>query len=154
MRRPAPIVILAAGGLAGVLDITATCTLWGFRGVAPVRIFHAIASGLLGRDAAVAGGWKTAALGLALHFFIATSAAAVFYAASRLLPFLISQPLIWGPVYGVVVYLVMNHIVIPLSAMKPSPPVPIMVAAQIVIHMVCVGTPIVLIVRRFGGGSH
>lgn len=154
MRRPGPIVILAAGALAGVLDITAACTLWGFRGVAPVRILQAIASGLLGRDAAVSGGWKTAALGLALHFFIATGAAAVFYAASRYLPFLIGQPLLWGPVYGIIVYFFMNDIVIPLSAMKPSPPVPIMVAAQIVIHMVCVGLPIALMVRRFGGASH
>lgn len=154
MRRPAPIVILAAGGLAGALDITAACTQWALRGVAPVRILQGIASGLLGRDAAVAGGWKTAALGLALHFFIAIGAAAVFYVASRFLPFLIGQPLIWGPLYGVVVYLVMSQVVIPLSAMKPSPPVPIMVATQVVIHMVCVGTPIALIVRRLAGGSH
>ena len=118
--------------------------------MSPVRILQAIASGLLGPDA-FAGGWSIAALGLALHFLIAVTAAAVFYAASRFLPFLIQRPMIAGAAYGVAVYLFMNNAVIPLSAMKPSSPTPFLVAAQVVIHMVCVGIPIALVVRGFSG---
>lgn len=120
--------------------------------MSPVRILQAIASGLLGPDA-FTGGWSIAALGLALHFLIAVTAAAVFYAASRFLPFLLTRPLISGPAYGIAVYLFMNHVVLPLSAMKRSSPAPFLVAAQIVIHIACVGIPIALMVRRFSGAA-
>jgi hypothetical protein len=66
------------GWIAGILDITTAF----IRGRRPVRLLQGIASGLLGPQA-FQGGWGTAVLGLALHFFIAFSAAAVYYAASR-----------------------------------------------------------------------
>jgi hypothetical protein len=52
--------------------------------------------GPVGPDLAFQGGLATAALGLGLHFFIAFTAAAVFYAASRKLPTLQRHGLIWG----------------------------------------------------------
>ncbi len=152
MQRSAPVAILAAGGLAGVLDITAACTLWALRGVSPVRILQAIASGVLGADA-FAGGWRTAALGLALHFFIAVTAATAFYLGSRFLPFLLERPLISGAAYGIAVYLFMNYAVIPLSAMKPSSPTWFLTAAQIAIHIACVGLPIALVFRWLKPGA-
>src|SRR5262245_25338668 len=75
------------GGLAcGVLDITQACIAWGLRGVKPVRVFQSVASGLLGPKS-YQGGLPTALLGAALHFFIAFSAAAIYYLASRKLTF-------------------------------------------------------------------
>src|SRR6478736_427726 len=72
------------GGLAcGVFDITQACVGYGIQNhLPPQRIFQSVASGLLGPKA-FQGGAKTAALGLALHFFIAFSWAAGYYVASR-----------------------------------------------------------------------
>jgi uncharacterized membrane protein YagU involved in acid resistance len=116
--------------------------------VPPVRVFHSVASGLLG-PAAFNGGAKTAVLGLALHFLIATIWAVVFYAASRRFNFLLNQPIPAGLIYGVVVYLFMNFVVLPLSAVTRRPT---LLSARIyaaLIIMFCVGLPIALIVRRF-----
>ena len=141
--------ILAAGVIAGILDLTAACTYaWLRAGVTPVRVFHSVASGLLGQ-AAFVGGAKTAAVGILLHFIIATTWATVYYFASRKLIFLVDQPIAAGLIYGVIVYLFMNFVVLPLSAVAKRP-VPI--SARIIgclIIMFCIGLPIALIVRRF-----
>jgi hypothetical protein len=142
--------ILAAGLLAGVLDITAAFTIYGLRGVGPVPILKSIASGLLG-PAAFQGGPAIAVLGGVLHFVIATGAAAVFYFASRRLDVLQRQPVAAGLGYGVAVYLFMNLVVLPLSAVRKQPFDPSMAALMVVVHMLCVGLPIALAVRRYGG---
>jgi uncharacterized membrane protein YagU involved in acid resistance len=113
-----------------------------------VRILQSIAAGLVGRQTAFAGGWPTAALGLALHFSIATTIAAVFVMAARMWPRLAARPLVAGPIYGVIVYLVMNVVVIPLSAAPAtaSPPVATVVNG-VLIHMCGVGLPAVLWAR-------
>jgi len=138
---------LLAGTLAvGILDGLDAVIFFGLRGVAPVRIFQSIASGLLGR-AAFAGGWTTGILGVALHFFIAFCIVGVFLAAGRRLPFLVRRPIVWGILYGVAVYLVMNRVVIPLSAAASgSPPWPVLVNG-VLIHMFGVGLPASLAAR-------
>ena len=83
----------------------------GPQGVKPIRILQGIASGLLGAKS-FTGGWETAALGAVLHFFIAFSAATVFYLSSRKLTFMTHRPVPSGIAYGVAVYLVMYWVVI------------------------------------------
>jgi len=141
--------ILAAGLVAGTLDIAAAIALTLARGGRIVRMLQGIASGLLGR-AALEGGPGTAAIGLLLHFVIATGAAAVYYAASRRLSVLVDRPVLSGLAYGVVVYLVMNLVVLPLSAIGWHPPRASAAEVLVPIHMVCVGLPIALMVRRAG----
>src|SRR5918995_1563609 len=100
--------IFLGGLIAGTLDLTAACVYSWLRGsVSPVRVFQFIASGVLGTDS-FTGGAKTALLGVALHFLIATVATAVFYFASRKWLFLIERPIVTGLLYGVVVYSFMN----------------------------------------------
>ena len=143
--------IFVAGLVAGVLDLTAACVFaWVRAGVTPVRVFHSVASGLIGPTAATTGGNMTALLGIALHFLIATTWAAVYYIASRKIRFLINQPIIAGLLYGVFVYSVMNFVVLPLSAVARRPgPAPISGRIyQALIIMFFVGLPIALIVRR------
>jgi len=141
-------VIFWAGLIAGTLDITAACVVsWLRAGVTPVRVFQSVASGLYG-PASFSGGAKTAVLGIILHFIIATTAAAVYYFAGRKLSFLINQTLIAGVLYGVLVYLFMNFVVLPLSAVAKRP-VPLsgrIIGISIII--VCIGLPIAIIVRR------
>src|SRR5450432_2197772 len=100
MRRLSALhAILIGGAIAGTLDITYAIGFSALRGVPPIRILQSVASGLLGAPA-FNGGLPTAALGLALHFFIALSAAAIFYLASRKIPALIRHPVIGGLFYG------------------------------------------------------
>jgi hypothetical protein len=148
-RNPAVFAILAGGGIAGALDITYAVVFSGFRGVPALRVLQSVASGLLG-PAAYDGGVPVAVLGLFLHFFIAFSAAAIFYLASRRLSFLTRQPVVAGVLYGVAVYAVMNLVVIPLSAYqrKVFPPPPLVLATGLLVHMFCIGLPIALASRR------
>ena len=139
--------IFFAGLLAGLLDITAAFVTWVPQGVPPIRILQGIASGLLGPQA-FHEGVPAALLGGALHFLIALSAAAVFYAASRKIDFMTRRPILSGVLYGVCVYLVMYWIVMPLSRFHPSQTIARSILA-IVTHMICVGLPISLMVRRY-----
>ena len=54
-----------------------------------------------------------------------------------------------GPLYGVIVFLVMHLIVVPLSARPKRPAQVMVVAIQIVIHMFFVGLPIAMAANRF-----
>jgi hypothetical protein len=143
-------VILLGGLIAGTLDIAAACAVaWLRAGVTPVRVLQSVASGLLGASSST-GGAQTAALGLALHFFIATVATAVFYFASRKLRFMVARPLVTGLLYGIAVYLFMNFIVLPLSAVPRRGPPPLsgrIIGLLVIIFFV--GLPISFIVHRF-----
>ena len=141
--------ILWGGLIAGALDITAAFVTSGLRGVGPIRVLQAIASGLLGA-VSYKGGFATATLGIVLHFVIAFGATAVYYAVSRKLSFLVQRAVVCGLVYGVVVYLFMNFIVLPLSAIAFKPANSLSaVLTGLSIHMLCVGLPISLAVRRY-----
>ena len=152
MRPLSPARAILYGGLTvGVLDGLDAIVFFGLRnGVGPLRIFKGIAGGLLGRDAAAAGGLPTALLGVILHFTIATTIVTVFSLASRRLPFLTRRPLVWGPLYGIAVYLTMNLVVLPLSALHgtglPSA-LPVLLNG-LLIHIVGVGTPSALFARE------
>jgi hypothetical protein len=140
--------IFWAGFTCGVMDITAAFVTWWPKGILPSRILKGIASGLLGPDA-YNGGWPTAALGLAFHFFIAFSAATVFYIASRKLQFMMLRPVLSGVLYGVAVYFVMYWIVMPLSRYHIRPFSLTNTIIAIITHMVCVGLPISLIISYY-----
>ena len=140
--------ILLGGLIAGILDITDALVFFGLRGAKPIRILQSIAAGLLGPKA-FKGGTATAALGLALHFLIALSAAAVYCAASRRLPFLRRRPLLWGLLYGALVYLFMNFVVLPLAGVPPGLTSTAVVVNGVAAVMLLVGVPIALIERRY-----
>lgn len=138
---------LLAGTLAvGILDIAdAFVFFWLRSGVRPTRILHSIAAGLLGREAAVAGGITTAMLGLGLHFFIAFVIVLTYHFASRRLKALTERPVILGMLYGLVVFAVMNFVVLPLSAAPPrSAPAGAVLLNGLLIHAFGVGLPAAL----------
>ena len=139
-RLSAARVILYGGLAVGILDGLWAVVLWGLRGVKPDRVFQGVAAGLLGRDS-FEGGAPTALLGLLLHFFIAFCVAAVYWLASRRLDVLLRKPVVCGLLYGVLVYLVMTFVVVPLSAARggvPSLPMFLLNAAA---HALLVGLP-------------
>jgi hypothetical protein len=144
---------LVVGTLAiGILDITDAFIFFGLRGVSPVRILQSIAAGLLGRDA-FSGGAGTAILGACLHFFIAFCIAAAYLLASRRIAFLRERPLLCGPVYGIAVYLVMNLVVLPLSAAGGSFPSGAVLANGVLIHIFGVGLPAAIVASNLQGSK-
>jgi hypothetical protein len=158
--------ILYAGALVGVLDITAACinarVLAGF---APGHVLQSVAGGLLGRGT-YTGGFATAALGLAMHFTMALTVVAIFYALSRRfsLPRNLLGVVAVGMLYGAAVFAVNNFATAPFLSWVRSlylhTPVlfkPPMGWSQLVIHLFCVGLPIALAMRQYSslrGDSH
>jgi hypothetical protein len=141
--RDAALPILAGGLTAGALDLTAAFIIYG------MGVPRAIAAGLLGHGA-LPGGPGVYALGVALHFFIALSAAAVYYAASRKLEFMRPHFVVCGMLFGMAFFLVMNLIVLPLSGLHSTGPLPIRGLIQgLLVHMILIGLPIAYSVRRF-----
>jgi hypothetical protein len=134
--------------IVGVLDISSAFLLSYPKGVGPIRVLQGVAAGLIGRESAISGGLATAGLGLAIHFFIAFVVSTVFYVASRKLVFLTQHPVISGLLYGVVVYGFMYWIVMPLAYPVVRPSLSRDLTA-VCVHMLLIGLPIALIVRRY-----
>lgn len=132
--------------VVGTIDILEVIVFVGMRGVPPVRVLQSVASGVLGRGA-YQGGVPAALLGTLLHFAIAFMAVGVYLLASRRFPALARRPLVWGPLYGVGVWLVMNLIVVPLSAAAIGAPTPASVINGLLIHALGVGLPSALFAR-------
>ena len=135
--------------LVGVMDITYAIGFSYFRsGTPPMRLLQGVASGALGR-AAFDGGMPAAAAGLGFHFLIAFTITALYFIAAARVPELVRYPVLTGSAYGIVVYLVMNFVVIPLSRIGARPhPATIVVVASVLVHMFVIGTPIALGARR------
>jgi hypothetical protein len=142
-NRNAQLAIAAGGLIAGTLDLTQACILFGW------DIPLAIAAGLIGKQA-FQGGIGFYVLGVALHFFIALSAAAIYYSASRRLGFLKEHALVCGLFFGAAVELVMRLVVLPLSALHARGPYELNdLILGLLVHMVVVGLPISFSVKRF-----
>jgi hypothetical protein len=143
-QRPNALPAIFVGGLlAGSLDLGSAFVTYG------AGVPRVIAGGLLG-PGAFHGGAGTYALGIALHFFIATSAATVYCAASRRLAFLKEHALVCGLFYGIAVFLTMNLVVLPLSALHVRGPFQLAGLIQgLLVHMFFIGLPISFSVRHF-----
>jgi|SRR5262245_26883857 len=140
--------VLAGGLVAGTLDIVYACVFWALEANVPVqRILQSVAAGLLGKES-FEGGAPTAALGLALHFFIATSMSVVYYLIGRRWALLWQRPVLSGGVYGLLLYLIMNYVVVPLSAAGPSSKNALWIGLSVMVHICLIGIPIALFARR------
>ena len=105
-------VILEAGLLAGTVDIGAAALI---NMLDPRIILRFIAGGLLGK-AALRGGWPVPVLGLFLQWWMSLLIAGLFVLAALRIRWLTSRPIAAGLAYGVIVFVVMNYLVMPLSA--------------------------------------
>jgi len=90
-------------------------------------------------------------LGVILHFTIAIGAAAAYYFFALKLPILIRRPFLAGTIFGIGLYLFMNYVVVPLSAVPKNPHAAFSwadLASALFAHIVLIGIPIALIARR------
>lgn len=113
--------ILRAGFAIGVLDALDALVAYKLvLGMGPIPIYQFVASGAMGK-AAFTGGVPTALVGVAIHFLIAFSLAGAYWGASRRVAALRRAWVPFGLLFGAAVFLAMNHVVVPLSAIGPSP---------------------------------
>jgi hypothetical protein len=143
------LVIIAAWLLAGTLDITAAVLYYlGPSSTRAARMLRGIASGVLGARA-FDGGAATALLGLALHYLIALIWTVVFVVAFRRLGALRRHLVLTGVAYGVIVWLVMNLVVLPLSNVSRAPFDLRAAVIAAIILILCIGLPISQVIGRY-----
>jgi uncharacterized membrane protein YagU involved in acid resistance len=151
MNQPALMAILAGGGMAALNDGLLACIFWGVtRSASPERVFQSVSAGLLGREAAMAGGLPTALLGVVLHVVIAIGMATAFVLTAQRVPALLRWP--WplvGLAYGAVLYAVMHGVVVPLSRASAPPFWWPWAIADVGSHLLLCGLPIVWAARHW-----
>jgi hypothetical protein len=140
-------LVLAGGLVAGALDLTFAFLFYWPQGATPLRILQFIASGVLGRGS-LQMGLASAALGAFFHFFTSVCAAAIYYLVSLRFSFLTRRVLISGAIFGVLMFLAMRFIVVPLSAIKPGPMKVGNVIAELCSHVFLFGMVIAYAVSR------
>ena len=147
--------ILMAGATVALLDMLYPIVLYTsvLAHIPAIRIPQSVASGLLGQ-AAFEGGMATAALGLLLHLTIAIGWTSLYamawqrWAPLRRLTATTSGRVTAGLIYGIVVWLGMNIIVVPLSRANMAPLFSLSSFLQLIWHPIGIGLPIALIVRK------
>jgi uncharacterized membrane protein YagU involved in acid resistance len=143
MLKPIAIATL----VAGTLDILFAMLLTLLFGREIGGMLRYVASGPF--PAATDMGAAGAILGLVVHFALIAIMAAAFVLGARRIPALVERPILWGILYGLITYVVMNWIVVPLRFDTPLPPKPLSIATQLFAHIVLVGIPIALIAARY-----
>ena len=106
------------------------------------------ASGIMG-EAAFAGGLATALFGLVLDFIMITIMAGVFIFSVDRIPLLRRHVILGSILYGFGVFIVMNLIVLPLSAAPALPAPPLWLLIELVLqHILLIGLPLGILVQR------
>ena len=151
MKAKTTKAIVVGGLIGGTGDLLFAIAWAGINGMAPQELLQVIASGWFGQ-AAFDGGGRTAAIGFASHFGIALVVAALFSALATRVPALLRRPLVSGIALGVMTFLVMRLVVLPLSAF-PFPVKMFTMGAglDLLSHMFLFGTPIAFARRYFAG---
>ena len=139
--------ILFATLVAGTLDICAAIglTLYYARRTVPDMLRY-VASGPF--PDAPNWGSAGAALGLVVHLLLMAIMAAIYMIAAERRTSLRSAPVKWGVLYGLVTYVVMNLIVVPLRFEGAFPPSIRGIVTQLFCHIFLVGLPIAWIAAR------
>ena len=129
------------------LDMLDCVVVYGLlRGVTATQCFQGVASGLLGR-ASFQGGWSTVLLGGLLHLFNATVIVTVYSRASQRMPLLTRRPVTSAVLYGCLIFIVMNFVVVPLSAARVMRITLVNLVNGFLGHIISVGLPCWWVVR-------
>ncbi len=140
---------LVGGVIAGVLDIVYAFAWHGaMAGRSPLWVLQTIASGWMGRGA-FTGGEMAGLIGIASHMGISIAAAAIYGVAVRGSAWIRAHWIVGGIVFGILVYLFMNFVVIPLSAAPFGPSwAPRAFIQGFISHALVFGLPIAWVWRR------
>lgn len=148
-NRPRALAVLLTGCVVGVLDgVAAVTNAWLRSGITPGRVFRYIASALFGNEA-YAPGWVPVMEGVIIHFLIACIWSLLFFLFYPRITLLRQNKWIVGACYGVLVWLVMTFIVLPLSLVPPLKFSTQGVLTGLAIHMLVIGIPISLLANKW-----
>ena len=112
--RPSAVsAVLLAGLGGGSVDLVYASCVGLIHGRTIMRVWQGVASGWLGK-AAADGGVASMALGIATHFGIAICMAAAYALVAARVKLLYQRPVLCGVGYGLVLYLIMYRVVLPL----------------------------------------
>ena len=115
MKRNFWKTIVLAGLLVGSLDIIAAIVnFYAKTGKDPQIVLKYIASAVVGKEA-FSGDTAMSALGLLLHFLIAFIWTMFFFWIYPKLRFLSFNRVITGFLYGIFIWFIMSHVVVPMS---------------------------------------
>jgi len=133
--------------LVGTLDALGAITVYQ---VNPGRIFRHIASGAVGSDVAFSGGIEIIVLGIAIHYFIASSWTILFFTLYQKLK---AQTIPWpvtGITYGAVIWICMNLVILPTLSTLPMPGFTLVAVLKgMAILVVMIGLPLSYVANRF-----
>ncbi len=147
-----PRAILTAVVVCGTLDILSAFFFGQIGGVGPGPILRYVASGPFG-DSMHGGGWGAAAIGLAVHYALMTIMVVLFFLAASRVELIRRQWIASGLLYGILIYLVMNWIVVP-ARFGTMPKTELWsIGNALFSHLVCVGLPMGFIASRMIGRS-
>ena len=149
---PVSRAILYATLVVGVLDATDGVVFLGLHGQNPIQVLQYIASSLLGTRS-FSGGLASAGLGLVLHFAISLVVATIYILASRRVAVLRTQWVLLGLLFGAAVWVVMNLVVLPLTAVAHGPIPTAALINGIIGHALLVGLPSAFFATKVKAGA-
>lgn len=119
MEQVRPLIrsIVLGGTLAGIVDIAAACLIYHLN---PLVLLRGIASGLIG-DSAASGGLTISVLGFVLQVAMSVLIAAICVIVRRQFRLVKLHWAVTGFAYGAAIFVVMNYVVMPLSAVGHIP---------------------------------
>jgi hypothetical protein len=131
--------------ISGTLDILFATLLTLIYGRAPSDMLRFVASGPF--PAATEMGASGAVLGLVVHFILMLIMAVVFMGLVRVRPALLGTPYRTALGYGLITYVILDLVIVPLRFPAAFPPKPMSIATQLFAHIVLVGIVFVLVAR-------
>lgn len=143
--------IFLSGLIAGTLDILAAVIIYAvvLEKTTAIKILQSIASGVFKKEA-YTGGPQMAWYGLGFHYLIALIFAWFYFIIYPYLPFLKKNVILSGILYGILVWIIMNLIVLPIAfPLLPEKHFDFPLLLSILILIVCIGLPIASITRKY-----
>ena len=141
-------IILLAWLLVGTLDIAAATIQTLINGREPAKMLQFIASGVFGKQS-FSGGTLFAFHGMMLHYCIALGWTVLFFMLYPRINFLAKNIVLTGICYGLLVWLIMNMIVIPLS---DTPPLKFKLPQAVIgmmILIIAIGLPLSFMAKKY-----
>jgi hypothetical protein len=139
--------IFAAIAVSGTLDILSAFVFGSIKGVGPGQILRYVASGPFG-DSMREGALGAAVIGLGVHYTLMAIMVLLFFLIASRAEIVRRQWLLSGPLYGIVIYLAMYWVVVPMRFGSMPKTDMWSVGNALFSHIVCVGLPMAYIASR------
>lgn len=148
MRNSKTLTILSLCLLTGTLDAIAALVIAHTTDV--MAVFQYIASGWFGKEAFY-GGTTMMLWGILFHYLVASVWSILLFVLYPSFSGFLKNKYVTGIVFGIIIWLIMNRLVLPLTHIpkRTSAPSVIAIFKGVLALILCVGLPIALIANRY-----